>query len=79
VGDFARCSVWREHEIVRDDYAHWEAWTNGELRLEIEIALDDLLTGLVDAVCAALPQRLDQLTVVACRAELGSTTSTAHF
>ena len=44
-------SVGFEHEIARDDDdADGEAWPDGERRRDVELALDDLLPGLVDAV-----------------------------
>src|SRR5262249_39223042 len=46
-----------EDEIAIDDHPHRKAWPDGERRLDVEIALRDLLTGLAEAVTAALPER----------------------
>ena len=43
-----------EHEIAVDDHAHRKSGPDRQRRLDVEIAADDLLTGLVDALGSAL-------------------------
>jgi len=64
--------VWREHKIARDDDAHGKTRPDGQRRLNIEIASDDLLAGLIEALGAAAAQGLDERVFIACRSELGS-------
>ena len=69
-------SVWLENEIAIDDNAHWKTGANGQRRLNIQAATDNLLAGLIQRVPCPVPQSLDDGTVVAvgvgARAELGS-------
>ncbi len=43
----------REHEVAVDDYPHWEAAPDGEGWLDIDLAADVLLAGLIDRVLAS--------------------------
>jgi putative tryptophan/tyrosine transport system substrate-binding protein len=46
-----------EDEVAIDDHPHRKPRADGEGRLDVEVALCDLLTGLTEAVAAALPIR----------------------
>ncbi len=39
--------IWFEHEIAIDDHPHREARPDRQRRLNIEIALNDFLSGLI--------------------------------
>ena len=60
----------REDEIARDDHPHRKAWPDRQSRLDIEVASDNLLAGLIEALCAATPQSLNERIFIARRAEL---------
>src|SRR3546814_6644204 len=66
-------SCWREDQIARDDDPHREAGPDRERRWNVELAPNDFLTGLIDAVLRTGAQRTDQ-SVVASRSELRSNT-----
>src|SRR3546814_192937 len=59
--------------IARDDDPHREAGPDRERRRNVELAPNDFLTGLIDAVLRTGAQRTDQ-SVVASRSELRSNT-----
>src|SRR5258708_35220518 len=69
-------SVWLEHEIAIDDNSHRKSRTDGQRRLNIEAATNNLLAGLIQRVPCPVPQSLDDGAVVAvgvgARAELGA-------
>ena len=46
-----------EDEVAIDDQPHRKPGADGEGRLDVEVALCDLLTGLTEAVATALPER----------------------
>ena len=46
---------------MRDDHADGEARTDRQCRRDVELAADDLLSGLVDTVASALAQGTDDL------------------
>ena len=68
--------VWFENEIAIDDNTYRKSRTDGQRRLNIQTAPDDLLAGLVQRVPCPAPQCLDDCTVVAvgvgARAEFGA-------
>jgi hypothetical protein len=43
-------SVWLQHEIAVDDHAHWKPSPNGQRRLNMQIASNHLLSGLVQRI-----------------------------
>src|SRR5260370_6936174 len=54
-----------EHQIAVDDHAHRETWPDCQRRLNIEIPLDDFLSGLVQAIAGSTTERGDDITVSA--------------
>lgn len=64
-------SVGFENEIAGDDDADGEAWPDGEGRCDVELALDDLLAGLTDAIGGTLSQRPHDIAVLARRVSFG--------
>src|SRR3546814_5808970 len=71
-------SCWREDQIARDDDPHREAGPDRERRRNVELAPNDFLTGLIDAVLRTGAQRTDQ-SVVASRSELKSEEHTSEL
>src|SRR5882757_7973236 len=53
-----------EHEVSIDDDAHRETRPDRERRLHVEIALNDFLPGLIQAVARSEPERLNETPVV---------------
>src|SRR5215475_6926172 len=49
--------IWREHEVPIDNHADRKAGPDGDRRLDVEIAANDLLAGLVEAIGAPLLRR----------------------
>jgi len=64
--------VWRAPEPSVHPDPNRKAWADGQRWLEVEIALDDLLTSLVQTFAAALPERLQDRVVIAGPSELGA-------
>ena len=60
-----------EYQIAVDDHADREARPDRQRRLDIEIAPNDLLTGLVEGIPCPTSQRLNNVAVVAAGAEFG--------
>ncbi len=58
-------SVPLENEIAIDDNAHRKSRTDGQRRLNIEAATDNLLAGLIQRVRCSVPQCLDNCTIIA--------------
>ena len=54
-----------EHEVTIDDHADRETRPDRERRLYVEIALNDFLPGLVQAIARSEPERLNETPVVA--------------
>src|SRR3546814_14349992 len=52
-------SCWREDQIARDDDPHREAGPDRERRRNVELAPNDFLTGLIDAVLRTGAQRTE--------------------
>ena len=51
--------IGREDTVARDDDANGKTRANGQRRLDIKIAADDLLASLVETLRAATTQRLN--------------------
>jgi hypothetical protein len=62
----------RKHEVAVDDHAHRKAGPDGDCRLDIEIAANNLLTGLIETVRAAAPERGHDGAVAARGSEFGA-------
>jgi hypothetical protein len=60
-------SVWHKYEVSIDENANRETWSHGQRGLDIETAPNHLLSGLIERVGGAVPQRLDDGAVVAIR------------
>ena len=54
-----------QHEVTIDDHAHRETRPDRQRRLDIEIALNDLLPGLVQAIAGSETERCDDTTIAA--------------
>ena len=69
-------SIWLENEVAIYNHPHGEPRTDGQRRLNIEAATNNLLAGLIQRVPCPVPQSLDDGTIVAvgvgARAELGA-------
>jgi len=50
-----------EHEIPVDDHAYWKSRPDRQRRLDVEIAADDLLAGLVSACAEGFRGRFEPL------------------
>src|SRR5215475_12975772 len=61
-----------QDEVAIDDHPHRKPLADGEGRLDVEVALCDLLTCLTEAVAAALPERRRDDAVVGVGAKLGA-------
>src|SRR6516225_2419270 len=57
-------SVWFKHEIAINDHAHRKAWPDCQCRLDIQIAPDNLLASLIEGICGAQTERLENGCVV---------------
>ena len=64
--------VGRKHQVAIDDDAHREARPDDDRRLDVEVPAHHLLSGLVEAVGAAAPQRRQDGAVVVGSAEFGA-------
>jgi hypothetical protein len=64
--------IGREDEVAIDDHPHRKARADGDGRLDVEVALCDLLTCLTEAVAAALAKRRRDGAVVGVGAKLGA-------
>lgn len=64
--------VGREHEIAIDDDPDREAGSDGESRLDVDLAAHELLAGLVERVLAAAPQGSHNVILGARRADLAA-------
>lgn len=51
--------VWLKDEVTIDDHADRETWSDRQRRLDVEIALNNLLSGLIQALAGATAKRLD--------------------
>ena len=60
-------SVGFKDEIARDDNANGEARPDGQRRCDLQLAPDDLLTGVVDGVLCAVADSADQAVLIADR------------
>ena len=60
----------REHEIAVDEDPDRESRPDGESRLDIDLAADELLARLVDRVLASTLQGADEIALIAVRAKL---------
>ena len=67
-------SVGCENEIARHDHPNGKARPDREGPLDVKLPLDDLLTGLADAVGGAAPDRLDQVVLILAGAGFGTDT-----
>ena len=54
-----------EHQIAVDDHAHRETRPDCQCRLNIEIPLNDFLSGLVQAIAGSPTERRDDITIAA--------------
>src|SRR6516162_9713187 len=61
-----------EQEVAVDDHAHREAWPDRDRGLNIQIATNELLAGLVETVGATAAERGHDRAVAACRSEFGA-------
>jgi hypothetical protein len=59
----------RKHEITVDDHADRKAWSDRERRLDVEIASNNLLAGLIEAIATASPQCPNDIAIGAVRPE----------
>ena len=57
--------VWRKHEVAIDDHAHRETRPDRQRRLYVEIALNDFLSSLVQAIAGSQAEGLNETPVVA--------------
>ena len=62
--------ILREHEIAVDEDPDREARPDGEGRLDIDLAADELLAGLIDRILASTLQGADEIALIAVRAKL---------
>ena len=60
-----------KYQIAVDDHADREARPDRQRRLDIEVAPNDLLTGLVEGIPCPTSQRLNNVAVVAAGAKFG--------
>src|SRR6478609_7195358 len=65
-------SVWFEHEVAIDDYPHRKTRPDCQGRLDVEIASNDLLTGLVQGIPCATAKGLHNGAVSVARIRAGS-------
>lgn len=65
-------AVGRQHQVARDDDTNREARSDSERRLDVELALHDLLAGLADRVRSARADRLDEIVLVLARTGFGA-------
>src|ERR1700734_501940 len=63
-----------EDEVVGDHHANREAWPDGDGRLDVQGARDDLLAGLVEALRRSLADCLRQVVLAVAGAGLGPDT-----
>src|SRR5690606_16110367 len=54
-----------EYKVAGDDNPHREARPDGQRRLNLQLALDDLLARLIDGILRAVSDRPDQPVLVA--------------
>ena len=57
--------IWREHKVAVDNHTHRKAGPDRDRRLDIEIAANHLLTGLVERIRSPQTKRLENGRVVA--------------
>src|SRR5258708_22296039 len=55
--------VWLKHEVAVDDHAHRESRPDRECRLNVEVALNNFLSGLIEAIAGSPTQRRDDIAV----------------
>lgn len=56
--------VWFEYEIPVDYHPHRKTRPDRQRRLNIEIALNNLLSGLIQALAGTAAKRLDDISIV---------------
>jgi len=61
-----------QHEVAIDDHAYWEAGADRKRRLNVEIAADDPLADLVEALRSAASDCLDEIVLIAGGTGFGS-------
>jgi hypothetical protein len=61
----ALTSVRFKHEITVDDHAHRETRSDRQGRLDVKIALNDLLSGLIQAIAGTAAERRDDVAAAA--------------
>ena len=54
-----------QNQVTVDNHPYWEARSDCQSRLDIEISLNNLLSSLIQALAGAAAKRLDDATVVA--------------
>jgi len=54
-----------EHQVTIDDHAHRKSRPDRQCRLDIKIALNDFLSGLVQAIAGSTTERCDDITIAA--------------
>jgi hypothetical protein len=54
-----------EHEVTIDDHANRKTGPDRQCRLNVEIALNDFLSSLIQAIARSEPERLNEPAVVA--------------
>ena len=59
-----------EDEVASDDHAHGEAWSDRQGERDLQLALNDLLSGIADPVLCAVADGSDQAVLVV-RGEFG--------
>jgi hypothetical protein len=54
-----------KHEVAVDDHAHRKPRPDRQCRLNVKIALNDFLSGLVQAIAGSTTERCDDITIAA--------------
>src|SRR5882762_8083178 len=54
-----------EHQVTIDDHAHRKSRPDRQCRLDVKIALNDFLSGLVQAIAGSTTERSDDITIAA--------------
>jgi hypothetical protein len=54
-----------KHEVAVDDHAHRKPRPDCQRRLNVKIALNDFLSGLVQAIAGSTTERCDDITIAA--------------
>src|SRR6266852_1767209 len=54
-----------EHQVAVDDHAHWKPRPDRQRWLDVKIALNDFLSGLVQAIAGSTTERSNNITIAA--------------